>query len=61
MDTRSMPALATLTAILTRCDDLEAMASSSGVLDRNQVRIDAQRIRAKAEEARQIILGMAPS
>ena len=53
----SIPLLATLAAILTRCDDLDAMVSSDGVLDRNQIRIDSARIRQKAEEARLIVLG----
>ena len=51
------PVLATLTAILTRCDDLDAMCAADGRLDPNQVRIDAARIREMAEKARALVVG----
>ena len=54
------PVLATLTAILTRCDDLDAMCASDGRLDPNQVRIDAARIREMAEKARLLVVGVKP-
>ena len=55
------PILATLTAILTRCDDLDAMCAADGRLDPNQVRIDAARIRHMAEKARALVVGRATS
>lgn len=55
----SIPLLATLAAILSRCDDLDAMVAADGLLDRNQVSIDAARIREKAEAARALLVGRA--
>jgi len=53
----SMEILAKLTAILTRCDDLDAMCAADGRLDPNQVRIDSARIRHMAEKARALVVG----
>lgn len=52
----NMEILATLTAILTRCDDLDAMCAADGRLDRVQVGIDSRRIREMAEKARTMVV-----
>lgn len=57
---RDMQAMAKLTVILTRCDDLDAQSTPGGVLDRDQVRRDSRRIREMAEEARLLLLGVTP-
>lgn len=54
---RDMQVLGELARILTRCDDLEAMAAADGRLDPTQVRIDAARIREAAEAARALLVG----
>lgn len=56
---RDMQVLGELARILTRCDDLDAMVAADGRLDRNQVRIDAARIRDAAEAARALLVGRA--
>lgn len=48
--------LAAMSAIAVRCDDLEALAAADGAVDRNQVRIDSERIRLIADEARKLLV-----
>ncbi|MBR0682773.1 hypothetical protein GXW74_19935 [Roseomonas eburnea] len=53
--------LAALTAIVVRCDDLDALAAADGAVDRQQVRIDSARIRHLADEARRLVVARLPS